>query len=191
MHEALGDDPKKLMMQAKAGDADAFGRIYELYLTPVYRYIFFRTRNKEEAEDLTQTVFMRVFGALSRFEKRQITPLAYFFTVARNVVIDHWKKKKDLLPEDPDVTFSALKDESGINLHEHLSTEQTIACIKESLHTLKNEQQEVLTLKFIDDLKNREIAELLGKTESAVRQLQCRGLKALKEEVHKRNIPKD
>ena len=191
MHEALGDDPKELMMMAKAGNQDAFGRIYELYLTPVYRYIFFRVRNKETAEDLTQTVFMRVFNALARFEKRKISPLAYFFTVARNVVIDHWKKKKDLLPDDPDVTFSALKDESGIDLHEHMSDAQTMACIKDALGSLKDDQQEVLILKFIDDMKNKEIAELVGKSESAVRQLQCRGLKALKEEVGKRNITKE
>ena len=83
------NNPKILMELAKGGDSEAFGHIYHLYLTPVYRFIYFRLRNKEEAEDLTQTVFLKVYQSIHAFQVKNQSPLAYFLTIARNTVIDH------------------------------------------------------------------------------------------------------
>ncbi|KKU85720.1 MAG: hypothetical protein UY14_C0015G0015 [Parcubacteria group bacterium GW2011_GWA1_47_9] len=63
------NDLKQLMQLAKNGDTEAFGRLYELYFTPVYRYIYLRTKNKEEAEDLSQAVFVKVFKSIGAFRE--------------------------------------------------------------------------------------------------------------------------
>ena len=87
-------DAKELMRLAKDGDSEAFGLLYSKYFVPVFRYIYLRLKNKEEAEDLAQTVFLRVYKSLTRFRDQGKEPLAYFFTIARNAIIDYWRKKK-------------------------------------------------------------------------------------------------
>jgi RNA polymerase sigma-70 factor (ECF subfamily) len=65
----LQNDPKILMQLAKSGDTEAFSRLYELYFIPVFRYIYFRVKDKEEANDLTQIVFLKVFSSLPNFKE--------------------------------------------------------------------------------------------------------------------------
>jgi len=169
-----------LMEEAKHGDAEAFGRIYELYFTPVFRYIFLRIKNKEEAENITQEVFLKVFKVIDRFEERGKSPLNLFFTVARNTLIDFWQKKKDLLIEDLGHNFS----ESN-NLYSDAERNTEIGLLNEEIHRalgmLIGEQKDVIELRFFAGLKTKEIAELLNKREEAIRQIQCRALKALKD----------
>ncbi len=169
-----------LMEEAKRGDAEAFGRVYELYFTPVFRYVFLRIRNKEESENITQEVFLKVFKVIDRFEERGKSPLNLFFTVARNTLIDFWKKKKDLLIEDLGHNFSELN-----NLYSDAERNTEVGLLNEEIHkalgTLMGEQRDVIELRFFVGLKTKEIAELLNKREEAIRQIQCRALKVLKE----------
>lgn len=167
------------MQLAKEGDAEAFGRLYELYFTPVYRYTYLRTKSKEEAEDLTQVVFIKVFKSIGGFKEQNKQPLAYFFTVARNTVIDHWRKKKEILVDMPIETGAAIEEQtdSPIDLIDKKANAQVIY---KAIETLTEDQQEVVILKFINDLTTAEIATVLEKKEDAVRQLQCRALKILK-----------
>jgi len=172
-------DPVVLMRQAKDGDADAFSRLYELYFTPVFRYIYLRVRNKDETDDLIQTVFLKVFQSIGRWQEKK-PPLAYFFTIARNTVIDYWRKKKEIKIDDPEKIFNQIPDDAATpqELLEKADVAKIVRC---AIQSLIGEQQDVIILKFINDLPNKEIAELLGKTEGAIRQLQCRALKALRE----------
>lgn len=177
------DDPLLLTQLAKVGDKQAFERLYEMYFAPVFRYIYFRVKNKEEAEDMSQTVFLKAFQALPRFEPQQDkSPLAYFFTVARNTVTDYWRKKNAvaaretsadaLVFEPPDET---AKDVTGQIENAHI--------IRQALRSLTEEQQEVIILRFINDLSCKEVARLLGKSSAAVRQLQSRALAALRKKL--------
>ena len=172
------NDLKQLMQLAKNGDTEAFGRLYELYFTPVYRYIYLRTKNKEEAEDLSQAVFVKVFKSIGAFREQNKQPLAFFFTVARNTVIDHWRKRKEILTDKPPETLSAESFENPQHLIDQKSTAQAVY---QAIENLTEEQQEVIILKFINDLSTTEIAKILDKKEDAVRQTQCRALKILKQ----------
>lgn len=174
------NDPKILMRLAKAGDAEAFGRLYELYFTPVFRYIYFRIKNKEEANDLVQTVFLKVFRSILNFSEQNKSPLAYFFTVARNTVIDHWRTKKEVLLDDSESVFGQIPDKTNIP-SELIEKKETNQAVHRAIKQLTDDQQEVIALKFINGMPNKEIAALLGKTEEAVRQLQCRAIKALRQ----------
>jgi RNA polymerase sigma-70 factor (ECF subfamily) len=91
-HNAGKKDPRELLRRAKEGDEGAFGALYEIYYTPVYRYLFLRSRSKADAEDIAQTVFVKVYASLERFEIHE-EPLCYFFSVARNALIDFHRKK--------------------------------------------------------------------------------------------------
>ncbi len=181
------NDPKILMQLAKAGDTKASGRLYELYFIPVFRYIYSRVRDKEETNDLTQTVFLKVFSALPNFQEQNKSPLAYFFTIARNTVVDHWRTRKEILLDNPENTFGEIPDEARSPL-EIIEKEEISQAIHRAIQELTYIQQEVVVLKFINDLPNKEIASLMGKTEEAVRQLQCRALKALREILKKQEI---
>ena len=174
------NDPKILMQSAKSGDTEAFSQLYELYFTPVFRYIYFRVKNKEEANDLSQTVFFKVFRSLPNFQEKNKSPLAYFFTVARNTVIDYWRAKKEISFNDLENVFGQMPDKTD-NPLELIKKKEIGWTIRRAVKQLTDDQQEVITLKFINEMPNKEIAALLEKTEEAVRQLQCRALKALRE----------
>ena len=188
----MSDDaePKLLLLRARKGDTEAFGRLYELYFKPVYRYVYVRVGSRELAEDLTQTVFMKVYRSIDRFRVQEVSPLAYFFTVARNTIIDHWKRKKETLFADLEIEADpprgemeaggfAAPDRAG----DALDLKKAHGAALAALSRLRANEREALTLKFVGQLSNREIAKVMKKSEDAVRQLQSRGLKALRGEL--------
>jgi RNA polymerase sigma-70 factor (ECF subfamily) len=182
----ITQDPKELIAQAKNGDAEAFGKLYNLYYTQIFRYIYFQVRNKHEAEDLAQTVFLKVFRSITAFQEKA-SPLGYFYTVARNTVIDHWRKKKEVALEDMSEFFANIPGTHD-NPRESAEKKELGETIHEAIGHLTQKQREIVMLKFINELSNREIAGLLDKTEEAIRQLQFRALKTLRERFRNDNI---
>ena len=176
------NNPKELMRRAKKGDVEAFGTLYSFYFTTIFRYIFFRVQNKNTAEDLTQDVFLKVYNSISQFREMAQPPIAYFFTVARNSVIDYWKKKKEVLFENPEIIAdkAPFLPESALEIFEK---KEASFAIYQAMARLTDEQREIITLKFINELSNKEVSALLGKSEEAIRQLQCRALKVLRQEL--------
>lgn len=175
------EDAFALIERAQRGDTAAFGTLYEHYFTPVYRYVYFRTKNAEDAEDLVQTVFLKAFQSLHRYASQGKNPLAFFYTVARNTLIDHWRKKRDIVLDDPGaVTVKADALQQREHFQNTFDESGNAEIVRKALLYLPEEQQEVVVLKYINDLSNREIAEKTGKSEQAVRQMQCRALKKLR-----------
>jgi len=174
-------DPRELLILAKKGDRQAYGALYEIYLTPVYRFIFFRVRGRDEAEDLTQTVFLKVFQSLENFQLGSTSPLAYFLTVARNAVIDFWRKKKEARLDDETEFFQNLA--GGEDASRSLELAEAGATVRRFLALLDEEGREILTLRFLSELSHAEIASVIGKSEEAIRQIQCRALKKIREKL--------
>lgn len=174
-------DLKYLIQQAKEGDSEAFDYIYEQFLTLIYQYIYFRVGNKQTAEDLAQNTFLRAFQSLPRYEQggagHNKEPLAYFFTIARNQVIDFYRRKKDL-PLDQEFAEKLPSEENAeIQMDREIATRR----LYRAIYQLKEEQQQAIVLKYISGWDNARIAAVLGKKEDAVRQMQSRGLKKIKE----------
>lgn len=165
---------------------ERFEDLYERFFTPVFRYIFLRVKNRSEAEDLAQTVFMKAYQANPPGKGGQELTLNYFFTVARNTVIDHWRKKKDVVMDDPDETFENIPDTESPE-RDAIRGESRIVVL-EALEQVSDSEHEVLVLKFMNELSTKEIAKLLDKTEVAVRQLQSRGLKAMRSHLNEKDI---
>ncbi len=165
----------KLIRQALDGNRTAFGEIYDLYAERVYRFIFYRVNHHETAEDLVAEVFVRVWTKLSGIRGPEAFP-GWLFQIARNLVIDHYRTRK------PQVDLSELENvleyEDNFIDKTNLGFEQ-----KEFLKALKKlsqDQQIVIKFKFIDELTNQEIAEILNKSEGAIRVIQHRAITELK-----------
>lgn len=159
---------------AKAGDKAAFADVYTSLFVPVYRYILRRVGNRSDAEDLAQTVFVRLYTSASPFTAEGKSPLNYLFTIARNLLVDHWKKYSS----SPSQSLDAEMMEAGGDAHSHkLEDELTIAA---ALEKLAGDERVVVQEKFFNGLSTAEIAARLGKSEAAVRQIQCRALRALR-----------
>jgi RNA polymerase sigma-70 factor (ECF subfamily) len=162
------------MTRAKAGDKAAFADVYTSLFVPVYRYILRRVGNRSDAEDLTQTVFVRLYTSASPFTAEGKSPLHYLFTMARNLLADYWKKQSST----PVVELDAeITDVGNSQNRQKVEDELTIAA---ALEKLEGDERTVVQEKFLNGLSTAEIAERVGKSEMAVRQIQCRALRALR-----------
>ena len=177
---------KDLMRRAKAGDTAAFALLYENFYTPIFRYVFRKVSDRELAEDITQTVFMKAFKARENFNTAGPSPIAYFYTIARNLVTDTYRKK-----DKAAVTIDSQKDEdfweripdSERDPMAHAIEKESALGIQELLNTLKPSHREIIEMKFIKDLSNSEIASQTGKSEANIRQIQVRALRKLKQNM--------
>jgi RNA polymerase sigma-70 factor (ECF subfamily) len=173
-----------LMKQAQNGDTEAYAALYRQFYTPVFKYIYQRVICQETAEDLAQTVFLKVFQSLQRFTDKGVSPLAYFFAIARNAVIDWSRKQAREFQTDPsDTIFETIEEQHEIPPQKMKQKEKHHIVIK-AMEQLSPDQRDALTFRFMSGLKNSEISNIMGKSEALVRQLQCRGIKHLKTLSH-------
>jgi len=173
-------DPQQLMTLAKHGDAQAFDRLHGQFFVPVFRYVLKRVKHRETAEDIAQGVFIKIYTSLERFENTGKHPLAYFFTIARNAIIDHWRRQN--------VTTEIIDIEKLERMDSGLETDEAIKHIEKKEHIsrglthLGGDQKQVIEMKFLQGFSTKEIAGRLNKTEVNIRQIQRRAL--LKLSVH-------
>lgn len=163
-----------LIQEAKRGDREAFGKLYEYYLDPLYRFVFFRVGQKREiAEDIVSDVFLKAWQKLESFKKGNFR--AWLYMIARNLVIDQYRASAKV-----HVGVDESLADAKINIEDSVLT--SIACqeVIDAMKHLTEEQQEVLLLKFVEDMGNKEIAKITGKREDAVRAMQYRGLQELR-----------
>lgn len=140
--------------------SDLYGR----YARPIYRYVYSRTGNRQDAEDVTEQVFMDALQRLDRYEERG-QEAAWLFTIARRRVADFHRGRSNLLPFDEalDTPAAQAHPESDVSRREQL------AHLDRLLAALDDEQQELLRLRFAADLTYGEIGAVVGKSEAAVK----------------------
>jgi RNA polymerase sigma-70 factor (ECF subfamily) len=173
-------DPKNIVdivRRASLGDAEAFGVLYESYFTEVYRYIYFRIPDKVDADDLTQEVFLKAYRSFGSYVPSGESPLPYFYTIARNSIIDHYRKKKTVIVEEE---FLQGIPDHATSAEERFADKEELGALQMHLRMLPSDQQEAIILRFINTLSNKEIAVSMGKSEMAIRQLQSRGIRTLR-----------
>ncbi len=168
---------EELIARAVQGDTAAFGDLYERYLARIYRYVFYRVNDVAEAEDLTETVFLKAWEALGDYRMRAVPFSAWLYRIAHNAVIDRHRTHKATLPLESQL---ALYDTAN-GPEDHLDWRETIASVAHALSQLSPLHQQVLTLRFISGFSHAETALVLERSEEAVRVLQHRALSALRE----------
>ncbi len=167
------------VQQAKSGDAEAFGQLFDHYHEPIYRYVASRVYRPTDAEDLTQTVFVKALEALPRYEARGVPFGGWLFRLARNAVIDFVRTRHEHVELDVVGQRSAAEAQPDVViLMRHDIEEVGIA-----LATLTHEQRDAIALRFFGGLSAREAAEAMGKQEGTVRGLQFRAIAALRRQL--------
>jgi RNA polymerase sigma-70 factor (ECF subfamily) len=170
------DAIERLVQEARAGDAWAFGLLFDHYHLPVYRYIASRVQRPSDAEDLTQLVFVKALEALPRYEARGIPFGGWLFRLARNTVIDHVRTRHEHV--DLDSAAGHAGQEAGPD--EVTVTRQELDEVAAALEALTDEQREAIGLRFFAGLSAREAAAVMGKQEGTIRGLQFRAIAALR-----------
>lgn len=161
-------------------EAEAFEILYDAYSERLYRFIYFKVTNRQEAEDLSSQTFLKIWQyALEGKLKTKESFQAFIYKVARNTVIDHYrasqKKKKDV---SLDAAATVADQHSPADV---MDTTLAMSRVEEKLRSLKSEYQEVLVLHYLNELSIHEIASIVDKKKGAVRVLLHRALKALKD----------
>lgn len=168
---------KLILIRLKGGDKEVYSEIYELYVDSIFRFIYFRTGNKEIAEDLTQEVFLRFIEIVDKEHITQIRP--YLYKIARNLVIDHYKQvKNDVQIEKVDYILT----EEG-----KTETDAELVITQKALFKLKEEWRELIIMKHVNGLSHNEIAKVLGKSNVYIRVNLHRAIKALKNILEEKN----
>jgi RNA polymerase sigma-70 factor, ECF subfamily len=174
------DSMALLFARAKTGEEAAFGEIYNLFFKKIYRFIFFRVGHKEVAEDLAEEVFLKAFAKIASVNEPGAFE-GWLYRIARNLVIDFYRQKKSTVALEE--IENTLEYETNVVDIENLQEQQKI--FLKLLKELGAEQQVVIKLKFLEELENSEIAELLGKNEGAIRVIQHRAIIKLQELIKK------
>jgi len=173
------------------GNAEIYAELYDLFVDKIYRFVFFKVNNQEEAQDLTSDVFLRVWQYIQ--EKKKVGNFkALLYQVAKNRVIDHYRQKSrsDVLTDEE--ILKEIEDARGEDFVKEIEIKSEIKSLESFLKQLKAEYQEVLLLKYVEGYSNSEIAKLLDKSTSNVRVLAHRALKILQNLISEadRNNPK-
>ena len=176
--KALAD---KALVKLAAEDKDAFGELYERYLPKIYNYIFYRTGNTQDAEDLTAKVFFRAMSNIGNYVDKGVPFQAWLYRIAHNLVAN-WHRdqgRRKIIALDDYVAHS-LKSDAPDRLSEELEEQRQLM---EAVRRLPEDRQQLLLLKFIEQMSNAEIGEIMGRTEGAIKSLYHRTLLALREEL--------
>lgn len=173
---------KDLLEKARSGDEKAFEEVYTTLYDPVFIYIYLRVKNKPDAEDIAQTTFLKVYQSIDRFSVTDKHPLSFFFTVARNTIIDESRKKKHQPIASDEMLVLFDKGES-VDFEE----KERKRYIETILSELKEEEREILEMSEIQGYSGKEIAEILGKSEVSIRKQKQRIIEKIRKNIKEKN----
>ena len=171
----MQNDETRLIQAAKRGDQQAIGDLYHLHVQAVYRYIATRVSSPELAEDITSDVFVRALETLATYEPRGVPFLGWLYRIAHGRVVDHYRSRKTGEQPLEDIHFAA--DTS--NPEDEVIDTMQQAQVMKHLQALTEEQQQVVMMRFIQGHNLQTTAQMMGKTEGSIKQLQFRALQTL------------
>lgn len=180
MSEVSNPGDENAIALASQGDQKAFGALYERYVDRIYNYIYYRTGNQYDAEDLTARVFFRAMRHIENYTDRGLPISAWLYRIAHNLVAnwhrDNSRRKEVPLDEIILVRPNGEHPESAL-----LQTEEQEKLLK-VIRQLPDDRQQLLILKFVHHMPNAEIGQVMGRTEGAIKSLYHRTLLSLREE---------
>lgn len=168
-------DELTLLARARALDDAALAEIHRTYYRSIFRYISFRVSDAKMAEDLTSEVFTRLLSALREKSAPQNSLRGWLYSVASRVVVDHYRQQK----RAQEVELTDMIPDNRTSLEDTIGQKLRVQDLRHAMQDLTDEQQSVLALRFGFGMRIREVAETIGKSEGAVKQLQLRALATL------------
>lgn len=175
---------KLLLVRLKNRDPEAFAKVYDLYVTPIYRFIYFKVSTRQDAEDLTSEVFLRVWQYVGETEDIIENLRALIYKIARNLVIDFYRRRSRAEYVVADDVLENIQDTHQQSLLNEIEAKVDIRNIEHIMRKLKDEYREVIVLRFIEDLSISEIADILDKSKGSVRVILHRALKVTRELIN-------
>jgi len=173
---------RRLVERGQQGDREALEELYLLHFDRIYSYLHMSVGNRHDAEDLTTQTFMKMLESIKRFRWQSAPFSAWLFRIAHNLAMDHFRASRRWQPEE-EVPEPAGETEPSAELMAFQSIGRQ--SMLELIEDLSQEQQQVLTLKFVFNLPNGDVATILGKTEGAIKSLQHRALVSLQKQIAK------
>lgn len=173
---------ENLVQGAKKGDTAAFGALYDHYVPRIYRFVFLKVGRKEDAEDLTHEIFVRAFEHIKDYRQKGFPFSSWLYRIARNAIIDRYRGRRQTVDID-----AVSPEELPALANVETRAEQAILLQKVSgaIGALKPEHQDVIIMRFVEELSVKETAEAMGRSEGAVKLLQHRAIKELRTKLGK------
>ena len=177
---AISRSEERALIEQARNDRRAFGKLYELHVDRIYNYVYYRTGNQHDAEDLTARVFFRAIQHISHYKDKGAPFAAWLYTIARNMLANFYRdrSRRQHVPLD---SANHKQDGDGPELwtQKGQEKEELLAAIR----NLPPERQELLILKYIERMTNSEIGQIMGRSEGAIKSLYFRTLKSLRYEL--------
>lgn len=170
----------QLVARASSRDQEAFSELYSLYFDRIYRYVRLKVGSPTETEDITANVFFNAWRTIDRFApQREASFAAWLFRIARHAVIDRYRRARDVISLDATDKRPVLR-QSQPGPEAQIEWQTDIDELYAALKLLTQEQREVVLLRFVEGLSAREVGDIMGKHEGAVRGMQFRAIESLR-----------
>ncbi|GAB1420354.1 sigma-70 family RNA polymerase sigma factor [Anaerolineales bacterium] len=169
------------LIELTKSNKDAFGELYERYVTKIYNYIYYRTGNSQDAEDLTAKVFFRALNHIPNYVDQGVPFQAWLYRIAHNLVAN-WHRdqsRRKIISLDDYIAHSPKSDSPDRQTEKREENEELLKAIR----TLPDERQQLIVLKFVEQKSNAEIGEIMGRSEGAIKSLYHRTLTSLRDEI--------
>jgi RNA polymerase sigma-70 factor (ECF subfamily) len=177
---------EEVLALASQGDRDAFGQLYQRYVERIFNYVYYRTGNTHDAEDLTARVFQRAMNHIHNYTDRGVPFSAWLYRIAHNLVAN-WHRDRSRKQEIPLDDLPVLPAK-GNHPERSLVRSQEQEALLKHIRKLPPERQNLLILKFVETMSNAEIGKIMGRSEGAVKSLYHRTLLALRDQVGNQKI---
>lgn len=179
---------QQVITKAQSGDRDSLNALVSCYWQPIYRLVLYKMGNPEDAQELTQETFLKAFRSLSRYEFKEVPFKTYLGRIALNLVTDYWRKKGRTPPVIDIAEYQMPLVDTGLRPEEAALDHERQEEMSRLVRLLPDDQRRAVELRIIAGLSVKEAADMMGKTEAALKMLQQRALKSLRRMVQAQEV---
>lgn len=159
-----------------SGDKESFSKLYDYFVDRIYKFVYFKVKD-QDAEDITELVFIKAWENRKKYKSKYGSFSSWLYTIARNTVIDHYRVTKEVYELNDQMPDDSKSSNPKHVVEDTLTSQQ----LRKAISKLPEGYRDILLLRFIEDMEYAEIAEVLGKSEGAIRITQFRAIKSLRD----------
>jgi len=160
----------------KNGNVDSFNQVFKDFVDPLYQYCYFRLSSKEDAEDLVEEIFTKIYKNMSNFDDLKSSLKTWIYSIARNTLIDFLRTRKD-----QNLELSDIIEDDKCDINSEANIIMNAESLKLAFKYLSDFEQQLIEMRFISDLSYTEISDITGKNSGALRVSMSRTLNKLKQ----------
>jgi RNA polymerase sigma-70 factor, ECF subfamily len=174
----MSSEELNVIKKCQNGDLACFGFLYDLYIDKIYKFVYYKTHQKENAEDITSRIFMKALENISSFDVEKGTFQSWIYQIARNCVIDFYRAAKN------DANIDDVWDlNDGSCLEKETDIKLKLQKVEKYLQKMKSEHRDIIIMRIWQGLSYKEIAEIMGKSEAASKMMYSRAINSLRQEL--------